>query len=48
MLPSGSELCFVPITRVNMQAALKTVAVELHDQTDLLEEIPLTAPDEER
>jgi len=27
---------------------LKSVAVEFHEQTDHLEEIPLTAPDEER
>jgi hypothetical protein len=48
VLPSGSELLFCAHHAREHAAALKHVAVEFHDQTDHLEEIPLTAPDEER
>jgi hypothetical protein len=48
VLPSGSELLFCAHHAREHAAALKHVAVEFHDQPDHLEEIPLTAPDEER
>jgi hypothetical protein len=48
VLPSGSELLFCAHHAREHAAALKSVAVEFHDQTDHLEEIPLPATDEER
>ena len=48
-LPSGSELLFCAHHAREHAAALKTVAVEFHDQTDRSSKrSPLDRPDEER
>jgi len=47
-LPSGSELLFCAHHAREHQEALKTVAVDLHDQTEVLEEVAQPAVSEER
>jgi hypothetical protein len=48
VLPSGSALLFCAHHAREHAAALKHVAVEFEDHTDHLEEIPPTAPEDER
>ena len=48
VLASGSELLFCAHHAREHAVALRTVAVEFHDETGHLEEIPPSAPNEER
>lgn len=48
VLPSGSELLFCAHHAREHQEALKTVAVDLHDQTEVLDEVAQPVAGEER
>jgi hypothetical protein len=48
VLPSGSALLFCAHHAREHAAALRAVAVEFQDETGQLEEMPPTAPDDER
>lgn len=48
VLPSGNELLFCAHHAREHAAALRAVAVEVHDETGRLEDVSPTAPDEER
>jgi len=48
VLPSGSELLFCAHHAREHAAALRTVAIEIQDDTERLEGVPATAPDDER
>jgi hypothetical protein len=48
VLPSGSALLFCAHHAREHAAALRAVAVEMQDETGQLEDVPTTAPDDER
>jgi hypothetical protein len=48
VLPSGSALLFCAHHAREHVAALRAVAVELQDETGRLEDVPATAPEDER
>jgi hypothetical protein len=48
VLPSGSELLFCAHHAREHAAALRTVAIEIQDDTERLEGVPASAPDDER
>ena len=48
VLPSGGALLFCAHHAREHAAALRAVAVELHDETGQLEDGPATAPEDER
>jgi hypothetical protein len=48
VLPSGNALLFCAHHAREHAAALRSAAVELQDETGQLEDLPATAPDDER
>lgn len=48
VLPSGSALLFCAHHAREHAAALRAVAVEMHDETERLDDVPPTAPNDER
>ncbi len=48
VLPSGGALLFCAHHAREHAAALRAAAVELHDESGQLEDVPATAPDDER
>ncbi len=48
VFPSGNALLFCAHHAREHATALRDAAIEVHDETQLLEEVPPTAPDAER
>ena len=48
VLPSGSALMFCAHHAREHAAALRQIAVELQDETGRLDDVPTSAPDDER
>jgi hypothetical protein len=48
VLPSGGALLFCAHHAREHEAALRAIAVEVHDETGQLGDVPPTAPDDER